>query len=114
MNLRLGFSRLAFFMTVAATVVLYGCSKSTQETPTKPVASSAEGHITDMDVTEHVRTALQQNDRLKGFDIQVLTLKGDVRLIGALESQAQIDEAIRIARASAGAHAVHNELTLKK
>jgi len=58
--------------------------------------------------------ALQQNDSLKAFDIGVVTLKGDVRLSGMLDSQAQIDEALRIARAADGAHAVHDELTIKK
>ncbi|OYU46813.1 MAG: hypothetical protein CFE44_00150, partial [Burkholderiales bacterium PBB4] len=57
-----------------------------------------------MDVTEHVKTALHQTDSLKRFDITVVTLKGDVRLIGVLDSQAQIDETIKIARASDGAH----------
>jgi osmotically-inducible protein OsmY len=30
------------------------------------------------------------------------------------DSQAQIDEAIKIARASEGAHTIHNELNLKQ
>jgi osmotically-inducible protein OsmY len=72
------------------------------------------GNVSDLDVTEHVKTALQQNDALKGFDIGVVTLKGDVRLTGVVSSQAQIDEAIKIARAADGAHTVHDELTIKK
>ena len=64
-------------------------------------------------MTEHVKTALLQNESLKGFDISVVTLKGDVRLIGVLDSQAQIDEAIKIARASDGAHTIHDELTIR-
>jgi osmotically-inducible protein OsmY len=31
-----------------------------------------------------------------------------------LDSQAQIDQAIKIARASDGAHTIHDELTIKK
>ena len=61
-----------------------------------------------------MKTALQQNDALKGFDITVITLKGDVRLMGVVNTQAQIDEAIRIARAANGAHTIHDELTVKK
>ncbi len=79
-----------------------------------PAASAAFGNISDIDVTEHVKTALQQNDSLKGFDVTVVTVKGDVRLIGVLDSQAQIDEAIKIARASEGTHTIHDELTIKK
>ncbi|NNM51959.1 MAG: BON domain-containing protein [Pseudomonadales bacterium] len=67
-----------------------------------------------MDVTHHVKTALIQNESLKGYDITVVTSNGDVRLTGILNNQAQIDEAIKIARASEGVHAVHDELTLKK
>jgi hyperosmotically inducible protein len=43
-----------------------------------------------------------------------VTLKGDVRLIGVLDNQLQIDEALRIARASEGAHTIHDELTIRK
>jgi osmotically-inducible protein OsmY len=61
-----------------------------------------------------VKTALHQAELLKGADITVVTLKGDVRLTGVLDSQAQIDDAIRIARAAEGANTIHDELTLKK
>jgi hyperosmotically inducible protein len=61
-----------------------------------------------------VKTALLQAELLKGADITVVTLKGDVRLTGVLDSQAQIDDAIRISRAAEGAHTIHDELTLKK
>jgi len=59
-------------------------------------------------------TMLHQNEALKGSNIQVVTAKGDVRLIGVLDSQAQIDEAMKIVRAADGAHTIHNELTIKK
>jgi osmotically-inducible protein OsmY len=36
-------------------------------------------NATDSDMNEHVKTALNQNSALKAFDIQVITLKGDVR-----------------------------------
>ena len=67
-----------------------------------------------INITEHVKTALQQAESLKGIDITVVTSKGDVRLTGVLDSQAQIDDAIRIARTADGAHTIHDELTLKK
>lgn len=70
--------------------------------------------MSDRDVNEHVKTVLDQNDSLRRFDIQVITLKGDVRLVGSVETQEQIDEALRIARAAEGAHSIHNELTIQK
>lgn len=60
------------------------------------------------------RPIQNQTESLKGTDITVVTLKGDVRLTGVLDSQAQIDEALRIARAAEGAHTIHDELTVKK
>lgn len=107
---------------MAATGLLLGaCSKPPEATAPAPAtsvraasAAAAAANVSDIDVSEHVKTALQQNDSLKGFDITVVTLKGDVRLIGVLNTQAQIDEAIKIARASDGAHSIHDELTLKK
>jgi hyperosmotically inducible protein len=60
-----------------------------------------------------VKSALQQNDALKGFNITVVTLKGDVRLMGQVDTQAHMDDAIRIARAADGAHTIHNEITVK-
>jgi hyperosmotically inducible protein len=116
MNKRAGFQLVA--VAIAATMLVGGCSKSPDASATasttSPAASAAVGNVSDIDVTEHVKTALKQNESLKGFDINVVTLKGDVRLIGMLDSQGQIDEAIKIARASEGAHTIHDELTIKK
>jgi osmotically-inducible protein OsmY len=98
--------------SLAAMMLASGCSKQPEVPAPTPTASVA--NVSDIDVTEHVRTALRQSDMLKGFDINVVTLKGDVRLIGMLDNQAQVDEAIKIARASDGTHAIHDELTIKK
>lgn len=103
-----------FAAAFAAALVVGGCSKSPDGTATAPAASAAIGNVSDIDVTEHVKTALQQSASLKGFDINVVTLKGDVRLTGVVDSQAQIDEAIKIARGSDGAHSIHDELTIRK
>ncbi|MFH7041060.1 BON domain-containing protein [Paucibacter sp. JuS9] len=95
-------------LTAALIAALLLCSCSQAPTP------AAAANVSDSDVTEHVKTALQQRDSLKRFDITVVTLKGDVRLAGVLDSQAQIDEALAIARAADGAHTIHDELTLRK
>jgi hyperosmotically inducible protein len=100
--------------SLALSTVLGGCSKPPEPVVSTPAPAPMVGNVTDNDVTANVKTALQQNDSLKAFDIGVVTLKGDVRLSGMLDSQAQIDEALRIARAADGAHAVHDELTIKK
>ena len=104
-------------LCAASALVLFGlgaCGKAPEPTAAIPPASSATTNVSDIDITEHVTTVLKQTDSLKGFDITVVTLKGDVRLAGVLDSQSQIDEALRIARAAEGAHTIHDELTIKK
>lgn len=103
---------LLLLIVVAGASVLAGaCGKSP---PAPAVVSAVNANVSDIDVTEHVQTALSSSESLKGFDIQVVTLKGDVRLTGVLDTQTQIDEARRIARAAVGAHSLHDELSLKK
>ena len=90
-------------ITITAMSVVGGCSKSPETL----------GHVSDNDVSENVKAALLKSESLKVLGINVVTRKGDVRLIGMLDSQAQKDEAIRIALASNGAHTIHDELTVK-
>jgi len=97
---------------LAGSVIVVGCSKA-PEAAAVPLATEV-ANVSDIDVNEHVKTALVSNVLLKGVDIQVVTLKGDVRLIGVLDTQTQIDEAIKVARAADGTHTIHDELTLKK
>ena len=65
-------------------------------------------------MTEHVKTALHQSPSLQGFDTSVVTTNGDVRRVGVLASQAQVGEAIKIARAADGTHSIHDERSIKK
>ena len=102
------------FLFVLLGAFAASCSKSEQPSLTSAKISAKSVNVSDIDVNEHVKTALDQNDALKGFDIQVITLKGDVRLIGVVDSQAHIDEAVKIARSAEGGHTIHNELTIKK
>jgi len=89
------YPKLLLLAVVASASMLVGaCGKWPSATP---AVSKADANVSDIDVTEHVKTALLSNDALKGFDIQVVTLKGDVRLTGVLATQAQIDLATRIA-----------------
>ncbi len=104
-------------LSAATALALFGlgaCSKAPEPTAANPPASSAAANVSDIDVTEHVTTALRQTESLKGINISVVTLNGDVRLTGVLDSQAQIDETLKIARAAEGAHTIHDELTIRK
>ena len=111
MNTRPGIP-LVIAATAAMTILLSGCGKAPEATA--PATATAAGNVADVDVTTNVKTALLQDADLKGFDIGVVTLKGDVRLVGVLDSQAQVDTAVKLARAAEGAHTIHDELTVKK
>jgi hyperosmotically inducible protein len=112
--------RARFILFTASSVLaaagLASCNKAPEATASAPAASTAVAgaNIADTDVTENVKTALRQSDSLKGLDITVQTLKGDVRLNGMVDNQAQIDAAIAIARAAGGTQTVHDELTIRK
>jgi osmotically-inducible protein OsmY len=107
-------SFLAGTAIAAMSILLAACSKAPESVVAPSATASASGNVVDADVTTAVRTALLDSAILKSFDINVVTLKGDVRLVGKVDTQAQIDEAIKVARASAGVHTIHNELTLQK
>lgn len=98
-----------------------GCEKPvappmTPSASSVPATSQAPGtgsNVEDVDVTSNVKSALLRDELVKAFEINVITLKGDVRLIGVLDTQGQIDQAIKVARAANGVHSIHDELTLK-
>jgi hyperosmotically inducible protein len=92
-------------------ITVGGCGKPADVAVGGPGAAPARVNISDDDVSEQVKTALLRTDSPKRMDIAVVTINGDVRPTGILDSQAQIDQAIRIARAVNGVHSIHHELT---
>jgi osmotically-inducible protein OsmY len=94
--------------------MLAGCNKP-QETPATLQSGSTMGaEIKDSDVTIMVKTALLLDEKTKGFDITVATLKGDVRLTGVVENQNQIDYVKKLVRSIEGVHTIHDELSIKQ
>jgi hyperosmotically inducible protein len=106
------------FMLIALPMLITGCNKPT-ETTGKPTSIAPEAHtattsINDSEVTSRVKSALVQDDILKTFEITVATLKGDVRITGIVNNQAQIDHADKLLHSIEGVHTIHDELTIKK
>ena len=69
--------------------------------------------IDDATITAKVKAALLQAADVKGTDVNVDTVNGAVTLKGSVESQAQTDRAVQIARASEGVREINNQLTVK-
>ncbi len=100
-------------VATCALLLLSACSKPAATNPPQAQAANAAINVPDGEVTTHVKTALSSEPSLAGLDITVVTSKGDIRLTGVVQSQAQLESAISIARTAQGAHSIHNELTVK-
>lgn len=70
--------------------------------------------LDDVLVTERIKTALRNEASFKGTDIQVMTLKGDVRLSGVVSNQQQLEEALKLARGVDGVRSIQDELRINK
>jgi hyperosmotically inducible protein len=68
----------------------------------------------DGNLTTQVKTAMTHDERLKEFDIAVVTTMGEIRLTGVVDNQGQIQQAIKLARSMEGAHAIRDQLSIKK
>lgn len=105
------FRTLICSMALGAFALLAGCNKPPEA---GEVAQTTAAHVADADVTANVKAALLRDPVLTKFAISVITLKGDVRLTGIVDTQSQIDAAIKLTRGADGVHSIHDELTLKK
>ena len=70
--------------------------------------------VTDMDISAGVKTALLRDDLTKSFDVIVFSRKGDVRMSGVMDTQAQVDQALALTRAVQGVRTVNAELSVKR
>lgn len=106
---------IAIFMTtiIATGTILTGCNKPQESTVTMPM-SSVNTELIDSEVTRNVKTALHLDENIKGLDIAVTTLKGDVKLTGFADNQSQIDYVNQLVRNIQGVHTIHDELTIKQ
>lgn len=99
---------------LAVVLLIAGCDNKSPVTSNTPATAVVAAEVSDIDVTTRVKTALLSDADTNKFNIAVVTLKGDVRLTGILDNQSQIDRALSIVRGVAGAHSIHDELSLAK
>ena len=91
---------------VFALVAVVGCASSKKE------ASTGE-YLDDTVITTRVKAAIINEPTLKVAEINVETFKGVVQLSGFVQSQADINTAVRVASGVGGVKSVKNDMRLK-
>lgn len=102
-HIRTGLSFLAMFMALA----MLGACVSTAQT------EGTGEYIDDSVITGKVKAEMMNDPTLKSIEINVETFKGRVQLSGFVNSQADIDRAVKLARGVSGVQSVSNDMRLK-
>jgi len=98
--------RFATFFFVVLFASLLGCaSTSTQE--------GTGEYVDDTVITAKVKAEIFNDPSLNGLEINVETFKGIVQLSGFVNSQEDINKAVRVARSVKGVVSVKNAMRLK-
>ncbi len=95
------------------TGAIAGCDKLQGEDRMPPPGTTVGTEIDDSVITARVKSALLADPDVKSFDPKVETRKGKVQLSGYVNSQRQIDRAIKIAYGVEGVHSVENKMSIK-
>jgi len=96
----------ATLVSGAGLVTLAGCA------PTETREGTGE-YIDDTWITTKVKAAIFNDSSLKSAEINVETFKGVVQLSGFVNSQADINRAVEVARSIEGVVSVKNDMQLK-
>jgi hyperosmotically inducible protein len=97
---------LSAVFLAAALATTVGCAST----------STKEGtgeYVDDTVVTTKVKTAIFNEPTLKSAEINVETFKGVVQLSGFVNSQADVNKAIAVARGVPGVQSVKNDMRVK-
>lgn len=100
------FKRISVFFAVALLAGLVGCA-STAKT------EGTAGYVDDTVITTKTKAAIFNEPTLKSAEINVETFKGVVQLSGFVNSQADINKAVSVARGVSGVTSVKNDMRLK-
>lgn len=101
---------------LAGSMLLISCDPgpNTQPGPLDLSVNTEDGSGDDAKITTAVHTMLMKDLQLKHLSIEVETRKGDVRLFGEVETEAQRMHAELVVAAVSGVHAVNNQLLIKQ
>jgi osmotically-inducible protein OsmY len=108
------FRKVQWSLAVVALVMLVGCKKPAEALHGLIPTSSETSSVSDSEVRQKVQIALLAIPGFEALNIDVVARKGDVRLMGVVNTQTQIDTAIKLAREIDGAYTINNQLTLKQ
>lgn len=97
----------------AITIFVAGCNKPPEAVVASPPATSVGTELDDSVITTRVKSALLGDADIKSFDFKVETRKGEVQLSGFVDSQAQLDRAVTVARAVEGVKSIDSKVTMK-
>lgn len=97
---------LAVALGVGTPFVLAACGST-------PTHESTGQYVDDATITTKVKAAFVADKTVSAMDIKVVTYKGTVQLSGFAKSQAEINQAVAIARGVKGVQAVKNDIHLK-
>ncbi|MGB4497517.1 MAG: BON domain-containing protein [Methylococcaceae bacterium] len=104
MNTRKIFKNL--FLSLLLLTALPACTENTKRESTGESFDSAV-------LTTKIKSTFVGDSRLKALDINVKTYKGIVQLSGFVDTQAEADRAVQLARTVKGVKAVNNSLIVK-
>jgi len=94
----------AFLAVTLASAV--GCASTSTQ-------SGTGEYVDDAVITTKVKAAIFNEPTLKSAEINVETFKGVVQLSGFVNSQADINKAVSLARSVQGVSSVKNDMRLK-
>ncbi len=101
------FNRFTNFFLVILLVSLLGCASTAKKEGTGE-------YVDDTVITTKVKAAILEAPSLKTSEINVETFKGIVQLSGFVNSQADINKAVEVARSVKGVTSVKNDMRLKE
>lgn len=87
---------------------------ATAPLPDPAPATTMGEKVDDTVVTTKVKAALLADAAVKGMDISVKTVGGEVQLTGVVDNQAQMDRAVEVAKGITGVQRVQNGMTVKQ
>lgn len=96
----------SLLISVLLLTVMPACTENTKHESTGESFDSAI-------LTTKIKSTFIGDSRLKALDINVKTYKGIVQLSGFVDTQAEADRAVQLARTIKGVKAVNNSLIVK-